>query len=160
METDLQLTEIDPNRLDLECIRIPHIFLQAVHASSDAKRTVDEAKAEIAVVEAEEAQAIRDNPARYGLEKITEAAIAQKVALSERFRAARQRLIEASHQSDLAWGLVQALETKKKSLSMLVELHGLGYFSEVRLKKDDRDRLDYEVQKHTRPRARMEHEHD
>lgn len=126
---------IDQNNLDKECIQLPSQYLQYAHLSAEAKRDVDEAKATLSVVEAEMAKGIRDHPEAYGIEKVTVEAVKTAVILSKRYRSAEENVRVVEHTYAMAQAVVWALEHKKRSLTLLVELHGLGYFSNVKVSK-------------------------
>ena len=133
METDVSFTvQIDEFNLDKECIRLPSDYLKAANQAADARKDVDELKNEMEVVDADCSKKIRNDPSLYGLEKITEAAVRNVIVLSKKYQAVVSKLNEAKHRLELAQALVSAMEHKKRALTMLVELHGMSYFAEVR----------------------------
>ena len=123
------VVQIDENKLDKECIRLPSSYLQYAHKAAEAKRDVMELKAELEVVEADLGRRIRDTPGKYGLEKITEAAVAGVILLQPSYQEKLKELHSAQHAQEMAQAVVNALEHKKRSLTLLVELHGMGWFS-------------------------------
>lgn len=131
-ESTPSIVLIDENNLDRECIRLPGDYLKYALKSADLKQTLSEAAAAVKVTQAEASTRIRDNPAKHGIEKVTETAIAVAVLQDEGYQAAVTAEREAQHDLDTAQAVVWALEMKKRSLTMLVDLHGMGYFSSVK----------------------------
>ena len=128
-QSDFPIVEIDEHHLDRECIRLPHDYLKAAHRAAEAERDVEEHKRALDVVCADGAQSIRSDPAKYGLEKITESAIKELVQSSQEYQTTLRRLHTAEHEARLAKALVAAMGHKKSALTMLVELHGMAYFA-------------------------------
>lgn len=150
------VVEIDEDNLDKECIRIPSDYLKFAHQAVNAKRDVDEAKARLDVIEAELSKEIRAAPADFGIEKVTETAITGAITMSPRYQKSVQKLNEFKHKAELAQAVVWALEHKKRSLTLLVELHGLGYFSSPKISKEGKQA----VEDMTKRKVRRFHEDD
>jgi len=147
------VVEIDANNLDKECIRLPSDYLQAAYQSAEAKRDVAEARAELSVTEADLAKEIRADPTTYGIEKVTESAINSAVITSPGYIKAKQAVQDAEYHADLAQAVVWALEHKKRSLTLLVELHGMSYFAKPKVSEAGRDAVERMTQRKVR-RAR------
>lgn len=128
-ETPNGIVQIDEHHLDKECIRLPGDYLKYAQLAAEAKRDVDEAKAELEYVQANLSQQIRNTPGQFGLEKVTESAITGVIALQKPFLAAQTVLGERRHKYEMLQAVVWALDHKKRSLTLLVDLHGMGYFS-------------------------------
>ena len=126
------ITEIDRNHLDDECVKLPSDYLRFAFLSAEAKRDVAEAKATLEVVQAEVGKDIRMRPDRYGIEKVTEAALQGIVITTKRYKEAQAAYFRAQHDAEICQAVVWALEHKKRALTLLVDLHGMGYFSDVR----------------------------
>lgn len=143
METKTQsasVVEIDPLALDKECIKQPSLILQAATTLADIRERVSELKAELDVLEADLQRRIRATPIKYGCdEKVTEKAIASAVILQESYREKQGEIRSCQHRAELAAAMVEALDHKKRSLTLLVELHGMGYFGEVKTSIEGRD---------------------
>lgn len=146
-EQEQSVVSIDENNLDKECINLPTDYLKYAHRSVDKKRDVDEAKSKLSVVEADIGKKVRDNPGVYGLEKVTESAINTTVIRTKEYKAAEQELRDAQYQADLAQAVVWALEHKKRTLTLLVELHGMGYFSKPKVSENGRDAVEKMTQR-------------
>jgi hypothetical protein len=148
-----KLVSIDPLALDKECINLPSDYLKVANAAADAKRLLEKAKSSLEVLEANLSKTIRSEPTKYGLDKVTESAIRELVLTCPEHVEATAKLNKLRHQSELHQAAVWAMEHKKKSLSLLVELHLLGYTAGVKLSKEAKDAVDQSVKELAR-RAR------
>lgn len=145
---------IDELKLDRECVRLPTDYLKFAHAAADAKRAVDELKLELDTVEAEVSNSVRLAPDHYGVEKVTESAINSAVAASPKVRKAQRALIEAKHASEVRQAVVWALEHKKRTLTLLVELHGMGYFASPKVSEKGKRAIEEMERRHDIRRKR------
>jgi len=158
-EQEQSVVAIDENTLDKECIKLPTDYLKYAHKSANAKRDVDELKAELDVIQAELSKKIRDEPTVYGLEKVTESAISTTVITLPAYKAKLKELQDARHEADLAQAVVWALEHKKRTLTLLVELHGMGYFANPKISERGREAVD-DMTKRARPGNIRRHRED
>lgn len=142
MSDEQSVVLIDEHNLDKECVRLPSDYLKYAHLAAEKKKDVDEGKAKFDLVKAEIANEIRKDPAAFGIEKLTEAGLAAAVLQTDRYQKFQARLQAAQHESDLAQSVVWALEHKKRSLTLLVELHGMGYFSSPKISEKGRDAVE------------------
>lgn len=128
-EESRSVVQIDEHNLDRECVRLPSDYLKWAHQAAEAKRDVDEIKNRLEVVQAELSKEIRLKPEDFGLDKVTEAGIGSTILTLPRYQKGLARLLAAKHKYELLQAVVWALEHKKRTLTLLVELHGMGYFS-------------------------------
>lgn len=143
METDdYDLVDIDEMNLDKECLRLPRDYLRAAQRSADSKNLMDRSKLAVDEMEAKLSKKIRDNPEKFGLEKITESAVKSAISIQPDFQNTMDVYLKAKHKQELAQALVWAMEHKKRSLSLLVDLHGMGYFSSPRISKSGKQAVD------------------
>lgn len=148
MARDTKIVEIDPNNLDKECIRLPSDYLQYCFAAVDAKADLDEAKAELDVTEADILADVRDNPHKYGLEisertkAPTDKACAAQVAIDPRYKKMIAKVNELKYEAEIAQAIVNAFEVKKRSIANLIDLHSMGYFSNVKLSKEGKEAVE------------------
>lgn len=133
MNENRSVVEIDENSLDKECIRLPRDYLAAATEAADSKADMDRCKARLDLIESDLSHAIRASPDKYGLDKATEAAIKEVVEGSPSFQKVQGQFIDKKHHYDIAQAVVWAIEAKKRSLTMLVDLHGMSYFSSPRV---------------------------
>lgn len=143
------IVQIDQDHLDRECIELPSQYLRYAFLAAEAKRDVDESKADMDVVQAELASEVRSTPAKFGIEKLTESAVSATILTLAGYKKALAEYQKAKHHYEMTQAVVWALEHKKRSLTLLVELHGLGYFSNVKMSAEGKDA----VQKMTRRRS-------
>jgi hypothetical protein len=136
------LIAIDPDRLDEEWVGQPALFYRYAARLANAKRMVDEMKAEMTVVEADLARKIRTDPGSYGVEKITESAVREALVLQPDYTTANEAVIEARHAAELYGAAVTALDHRKKALENLVYLHGQSYFATPQPREGDQDAVE------------------
>lgn len=141
METDpLQINEL---KLDSECIRQPGLYYEYAEKLANAKAKLDEVLRRQDVVQADIMKKIRERPARYDVEAgekgPTEKAIAAAVTLQKEVLEAGELVGKARHRVDICQAMVTALEHKKRSLTLLVNLHGMSYFASPRSTKEGQD---------------------
>ena len=148
------ITEIDKNHLDRECVNLPGDYRRWAFEAAEAKRDVVEAKARLEVVQAELGFTIRGNPEKYGLDKVTETAITGSVLIQKVYQDAQKEYFKAQHRAELSQAVVWALEHKKRALTLLVDLHGMGYFSDVKMTAEGKTA----VEEMTKARVRRRHQ--
>lgn len=144
------VVQIDENNLDKECIRLPSDYLKFAHKSVDAKRTLDEMENKLKVVHADLSKEVRSNPQDFGIDKFTEAVLVSTVLGLERYQKGLMRVQQAKYEADLAQAVVWALEHKKRTLTLLVELHGMGYFSSPKVSERGREAVEDMTKKKVR----------
>ena len=130
-ETQLRL-EIDKFKLDEELVGQPmQVFLWA-RKTADAQLEFDEAKAELSLSYAELDKSIRDNPADYGIAKLTETIVEQTILALPEYVVGQKRVNKARHKVAYAEAAVNGLEHRKRSITLLVELWIKEYYSDTR----------------------------
>lgn len=146
---------IDDTRLDKECVRLPELILRAGVEQAEARRSVDEAKRRLEAAEASFRAGVRSRPGKHGIEKVTEAAINEAVLQDEAIGRLRIEVDQAKELTELYGAYCNALEAKKRSLTLLVDLHGQGYFASVRPTQAGRASIEKEAQREVRTRKRL-----
>ncbi len=136
---DETATLIDELNLDQECIRQPNLYFQAAVMAAEARRDADEKKAEIEIAEAELEKHVRAKPEKYGIDKPTEGAIKAVLASHSKITALEKEYRDLKHQEALQNALVGGLDHKKRSLTLMVNLHSTSYFADVKPNKEGRD---------------------
>ncbi len=129
---DLDLAALvtpDPERLDYEWTRQPKLYLKYSLKLADARLALAEAKAQLEVTEAEVARDIRDDPASYGMDKVTEKSVEAAIVIQPPCLAAAKILREAQHRVDVLGSVVGALDHRKKALENHVTLFCYQYTS-------------------------------
>lgn len=127
--------EIDLNNLEVEWQEQPKLFFKWARKLANARRVLDEAKAEQDLVMADLDAEIRAKPKKYGLnaEKVTEPAIKKTIMTQEEYTDAQTKVINAKHDVGLYEAGVEALNHRKRALEKEVELFGMDYFSMPRV---------------------------
>lgn len=120
---------IDKDNLDAECILQPKLVAEYADQLPDARAELDRAEARLKVVAAEMDAKIRRRPAKYDLEKATEAAIKTTIPGTDEYQAAEKEVREAKHHLDTLTAALEVLRARKSSLEFLVGLHSMSYFS-------------------------------
>lgn len=131
--SDKGIVEIDPNNLDLECIDLPTQHLRYSNLAAEKNADVDELEAELDVLKSDLDMRIRQTPGAYGIENLTEPSVKAAIVRSPKHQELLKRIREAKHDVALAKAMVAAIEVKKRSLTLLVELHSAGYHADVKV---------------------------
>jgi hypothetical protein len=139
MEINEKCLLIDEHALDKECLTLPSLIMQVADLAAKRRQRLDELNTQLEVTEADIDKKIRNSPETYGLEKVTESAIKSVVATNPIVLKRLEEIRDAKYNLDLASGLLTALDAKKKSLTLLVELHGIGYFSNPRVSEKGKE---------------------
>ncbi len=131
---------------------MPNDYLKFAHLAADLRRDLDEAKSRLEVTQAKLGQQIRSKPEEYGLEKVTEAGVSGVILTLGKYQEASQEVIKVRHELEIAQAAVSALEVKKRSLTLLVELHGSSYFASPKLSSAGREAVDDMTKRRVRTR--------
>lgn len=124
---------IDPLRLDREVIRQPQLYHQYATALADARLLLDMAASKLKVMEAELGAKIRKDPESYHVDKVTEASVAGCILMRPNYQAQQVVMQKARHKLDVLQAMVTALDHKKRSVTLMVDLHGMNYFADPKV---------------------------
>lgn len=128
-KTTIPLWSIDRDNLDADCVLYPEQVAEYAEQLPDAKAQLDRAESNLKLVAAEMDAKIREKPGKYGLDKVTEAAIKIMIPGTEEYLEAEDAVREAKHHLDTLQVALEVLRAKKASLEFLVQLHSMAYFS-------------------------------
>jgi hypothetical protein len=128
--------EIDPQALDVEWCKQASLFGKYCVLQADARALSDRRKEALDVVSAKLDQQIRANPAKFGIEKITEGAIRAAISLDLTYATANESLQDAQYELEIMGAAVRALDQKKSALENLVRLQGQNYFAGPSVPRD------------------------
>lgn len=128
--------KIDETVLDLEWLEQPNLMLKFTRYSAEMRKVADEIEAELDVIKAEVEKEVREDPEKFGIKKITEAAVKAAILLDTRFIKVNKDLIQAKFEAKVAEGAVKAFDHRKDALENLVKLHGQQYFAGPRVLRD------------------------
>lgn len=122
--------KIDPDQLDLECVRQPELFWTWSKRAVEARAAKDQAEFEFEVTVAELQLRCRTNPSKFGLdERVTVDAVKAAVTASDDYSTAAKKLHRMTETSMLLDKAVAAMDIRKRMLETLVSLHGMQYFA-------------------------------
>jgi hypothetical protein len=121
MDIDLKLN-IDENNLLNEWKSQASMMLEYGIQLADAMQEEDGAKAKLAVVAAEMDRDMRANPADYGIDKLTEAAISSAILVQPEHKIVTKKLDDAHHEVRILRAVVDALSHRKSTLQGMTDL--------------------------------------
>ncbi len=127
--------EIDLFNLEKEWSKQPKLYFKYARLLGEARNRVDEEKAEFELVCAKVEADIRDQPDKYGVNKVTDKAVTATVPMQKSYQIALANLNEAKKQVAYLDAAVEALEHRKKALEKVVDLHIHEYYAEPRQPK-------------------------
>jgi hypothetical protein len=126
---------IDKHALDDEWLKQPSLYIKYVELSAEANRIRDLKREAIDVIKAECSMIIRDNPEKFGLTKVTEAAIQNVLLQDDQVNKTLMNYHVCKKEAEILAGVVRAFEQRKKALENLVQLQISGYFASPSTKK-------------------------
>lgn len=127
---------IDEAALDVEWLEQPRLMMQYARHAAQMKMDMDYAKEQLDLVQAELDKAIRTDPEKYGLEKITESAVRNTILTQKMYKDSNSAYLDAKFEYDVAMGAVRAFDQRKSALENLVRLHGQQYFAGPSVPRD------------------------
>ncbi len=132
-ETDIV---IDESALDIEFLDQARLFMQYSRNEHATRRDMDYAKERLDLVKAKLDKAMRADPDKYDIARISEGAIINSILLQPEFEEANKAHIEAAYEYGVARAAVWAFDQRKTALENLVRLHGQQYFAGPRIPRD------------------------
>lgn len=126
--------KIDPDDLDTEILEQAQQVYEWGQEMADASRALDEADSNLKLCKAAADKALRGDPASYGLTKATDATVAHGVLEQPAVIEATDVWIEAKHRVAVTRAALDALQDRKRALTLLVELLNSQWFSETPVK--------------------------
>jgi hypothetical protein len=120
---------IDGEALDQEWLNQASLMMKYCRISAQAQMELDSAKEMLDVVKAGLDKAIRENPEKYDIAKVTEVVIANTIIVQGSYTEAYGRYLQVKYEADMAKSAVRAIEQRKDALENLVRLYGQQYFA-------------------------------
>ena len=120
---------IDESGLDVEWLRQPKLMFFYAKMVAELRRTLDRRKERLNIVKAELDKKIRQNPADFDIERITETAVSNTILTQEAYKEASADIIDTNYELSIAQAAVSALNDKRTALENLVRLYGQQYFA-------------------------------
>lgn len=131
-----ELLKLDKYNLDTEWVNHSDYVYMFLDEQAEARIKMDAMKDNIEVVKAELDKAIRNNPKKFNLDKLTEVLINNTIILQEDYGKALKDYLDAKGEYYDAVNISTAMEHRKAALENLVVLHGRGYWADPVEKKD------------------------
>lgn len=127
---------IDEQALDIEWLQQASLMYRYAKHQAQTRKAMDEAKERLDYVRASLEMDIRANPDKYGLSKVTEAAIASTILLQGGYQGASKAYINAKYENEIAGATVRAIDQKKTALENMVRLLAASYFAGPQAPRD------------------------
>jgi hypothetical protein len=164
--------DLDVNNLDQEWADQARFYFHFAKKLADARRDQEQARVvkEIAKAELKEATAelelaIRRDPQKYGVDKLTESAVEKTAILQPRYKEVQKAFfntqrdeIKAQHHADVMKAKVEGLDHRKYALTNLTSLDARNYFSRTipRTDEETRERINEAKDRHAFGRRNRE----
>ena len=129
LEQDLN---IEKHELDTEWLHQPMLIYQWSKDYAEALAVRDKTKQYVELARAELDSAIRENPGKYNLDKVTEIGIGNKILTLPKYQEALKQHQEAMYDVNVLSGAIEAINHKKSALDNLTKLFLSGYYGEAR----------------------------
>lgn len=132
MELDIDRDlSIDPDNLDVECLRQPTLFARYAKKEAEAKRRYAQAWENVKVVRSELVLEAADD-------KTLKNATQQEAYYrdNKKHREAKKALVEAEYEMNMASAAVSALHQRKYTLENLAKLMAMEYFAKPAVPRD------------------------
>lgn len=130
---------VDEQHLVEEWVEHPSRVFYYATLAANIQMSLEEAKRFDEVLRADLSLDVRKNPEAFGLQKTTEGLIEAIIQSDGRVQSSAKKIIRLKNELDLAKAAVSALESKKKALESIVQLHMTSYFANPKTLKPDPD---------------------
>ena len=127
---------IDVDALDVEWAGQARLMMQYAKHAAKTRLEVERKKEELDIVRAGLDMKIRVDPEKYGIVKLTESVVSSTIITQKEYMVANEEYQLLQYESNMAQGVVRALEGKKTALENLVKLHGQQYFAGPSVPRD------------------------
>lgn len=127
--------------LDTEWVKQPKLFFTYASKLAEARKEVEETKAELDVVKAELDKKIRESPESFDIIKLTETALSNTILLQPEYKKVSKKLIDTKYKADIFQAAVTALDHRKSALERLVALQGQNYFATPKAPESHKEQM-------------------
>lgn len=134
--------EIDVLSLHKEWEKQPELYLTYAEKLAKAKRNLDRIKNQLEVIRSTVSMKIRNNPSKFGIEKVTESCITSAVLTHKKVKAGIKKVTQAKYKVDMYLASVGACDHRKKALENLVYLQGQGYYAEPHIDNETKQKME------------------
>ncbi len=119
---------IDINSLHINAQEQPSLAADAGELAANLKAEAKRLRMKYEVAKATADKEIRNDPATYGLAKVTETCVASAVTLHPMVRTASDEMLEADKEADLAAVIQNAFEHRRSMLKIEADLYVNNYW--------------------------------
>jgi hypothetical protein len=130
-----EIFNFDEKRLDELWKNHAKIYYRFAMKLPILRRNLEQAKANLGIVEAEIDQRIRKDPKLFGIEKVTEPVVEKAILVQPERQEASKKVIRAQYKVNEMQTLIDTMDHRKKALENLTHLFSMNYFSEPVLPK-------------------------
>ncbi len=127
--------QININQLHKECALQPRLYHKYSDLLVTARAVYEQAKSEKEFVAAELELAIRKDPQKFGLEKVTEKSVDKRVIISKRYQKANSVVLKARKEVNELEAIVTTIDHRKYALQDIVRLKLADYYADVKIPK-------------------------
>lgn len=121
---------VDIDDLGDEVLRHAEFFRVAAEHLEEVRAVVAERKAAMELLDATLSIAVRKDPAKYGVAKVTDSIVSAMVTVDPTFQKAQSRYLSAKKSQGIAQVQVDALEHKKRMIEKAVDLFLADFFAD------------------------------
>jgi hypothetical protein len=121
---------IDKDKLDLEWLVCGNEYMDWVEHQADCNDIVDDKENKLKLLEAQLDKKIRSSEDNDTKKKLTEVGIKNEIIINQEFQDLKEEIRVAKFNLNIAKGVLDSLDRKKKALEKLVDLWIMGYNSE------------------------------
>ena len=104
------------------------LYAEIAGTGAELKASAHQAKSQLDLAKAEMSAAIRAQPEKYGVPKVTEASIQAALVVNDRVREAEQEYLDAQCEYESVSVIVTAFEHRRSMLNNEVQLHAADYW--------------------------------
>ena len=126
---------IHPESLHKDAQEQPYLACEAAEAAAEAKAEVRRTKLRLEQIKADSQRKVRGSPGTFGIDKVTEAAIAAAVTADPDVSGAEGALIDAQEASDLAEAVASGFEHRRGMIHDEVRLWLANYWGDVTVRE-------------------------
>ena len=126
---DAAIFTIDRNHLDIEWEKQASNVFEIGRLQAQAQLYMDDLKRQLETKKSNLDFAIRRDPAKFGIAKVTEGAINSAITINPEIVDLTDKIAHAQFQVNLFKAASFALENKKKGLENLTQLIAMNYYS-------------------------------
>lgn len=121
---------IEQYELDVEWLKQPMYFMKWSEVAENAISERDQAREEMTIEVAKLELAMRANPEKYGIDKVTDKSIDAAIKASEKYSKLSSQFQEKAKKAKILSAARDAFEHRKTALSKLTDLFLSNYFSQ------------------------------